>query len=321
MTRKPIRSLALVVRAVLHPQPDVKLIYFADPDDWELPPFRPGAHVDLELPPIAGRRTIRTYSLCNAPHESGRYVVAVKRDDRGRGGSRLIHERFRPGEAVNVSLPREGLSLHADGTNVFLAGGIGVTPFVSAIRHLERLGRTNYHLHWSSNGPASLVAEIEPARLAGRVTLYDTTQGPLPDIAAIVAGHDADAALFCCGPEPMLQAFEQATAGRPADRVHVERFGGTPVAADPDARPFTVRLARSGIAVAIAPGDRISDRLLDAEAPIPFSCEGGVCGLCRTRWLEGEPVHNDRVLTDEERRREVIVCVAGCRSDELVLDA
>ncbi|GGC51996.1 hypothetical protein GCM10011504_33050 [Siccirubricoccus deserti] len=55
-------------------------------------------------------------------------------------------------------------------------------------------------------------------------------------------------------------------------------------------------------------------------ATVEASCEGGICGACRVRWLEGPPLHRDRVLQPEERAEHVMVCVAGCAGPRLVLD-
>ena len=57
-----------------------------------------------------------------------------------------------------------------------------------------------------------------------------------------------------------------------------------------------------------------------AGVDIPTSCEEGVCGTCRTTYLEGDPEHNDFVLTTKEQERELMPCCARSNSDLLVLD-
>src|SRR5205823_2763182 len=115
------------------PAPGVKRIVLEDEAHWPLPPFRPGAHIDLHLAP----GLVRTYSLCNEPSDRHRYVIGVKREDAGRGGSMHIHDLLRPGDRIGVSLPRGGVPVHPTATNVFIAGGIGITPFISAVREME----------------------------------------------------------------------------------------------------------------------------------------------------------------------------------------
>ena len=83
---------------------------------------------------------------------------------------------------------------------------------------------------------------------------------------------------------------------------------------------FRVRLAKSGLEFVI-PEDRSIARVLQAAGvDLPTSCEQGVCGTCRTTYLEGEPEHNDFVLTPREQESELMPCCARARSELLVLD-
>ncbi|SIS69229.1 PDR/VanB family oxidoreductase [Paracoccus saliphilus] len=317
MTPKPIRTVSTVIRHTSEPIPGIRVMVLQDEDGWELPPFRPGAHIDIHLE----KRLVRTYSLCNAPHENDRYVIAVKREEMGRGGSIFVHDRLAVGQHLQVSLPRGGMEVDPQEMNIFIAGGIGITPFCSVIRDMEYRGLANYRLYWSSNGPACLPEMIQPAVDAGRVDIVNTLTAPIPDISEQLARHENGIRAFCCGPAPMLDAFDKAVSDWPEERFHVERFTPVRIASDPNAKPFTLVLARSGRQQVVEPGDSIVEALIDMDADISFSCEGGICGLCRTRWIEGPPVHNDRILTAEERAQDVMICVAGCKGPRLVIDA
>lgn len=313
---QPIKHLQVVVESCDEPAPGVRRLVLADQDRWRLPAFRPGAHIDLHL----GAGLVRTYSLCNEPADNHRYVVAVKREDVGRGGSIYIHDELAQGATLGVSVPRGGLELHPEGMNVFLAGGIGVTPFVSAILALEAAGRTNYVLHWACMGEPHLLEMIRPAHDAGRVKLYNTLHVPPPDISGIVESHGPQAKAFCCGPAGMLDAFEVATSEWAPSRKHVERFTAPKPAPSLNAVPYTVVLAKSGKEKQVLPEEGLLTTLESMGADISVSCAGGICGACRTRWLEGPPIHHDRVLSAEDRHHEVIVCVAECAGSRLVLD-
>ena len=83
---------------------------------------------------------------------------------------------------------------------------------------------------------------------------------------------------------------------------------------------FRVRLARSGLEFAV-PADRSIARVLQENGvDLPTSCEEGICGTCRTTYLEGDPQHNDYVLTPEEQEHELMPCCARSNSELLVLD-
>jgi ferredoxin-NADP reductase len=138
MKARPITTVKTIVAGIEDGGAGIKLFTLTDPDQWELPPFKPGAHIDLHLP----NGIVRTYSLCNEPADNRRYVIAVKREGDGRGGSRTLHDEVGTGDVIGVSLPRGGLESGPDFTRyVFVAGGIGVTPFLSMARHLERTGQ------------------------------------------------------------------------------------------------------------------------------------------------------------------------------------
>jgi len=313
---KPIKTVSLAVTSVDEPAPGIKRFVLEDEDQWPLPPFRPGAHIDVHLRP----GLVRTYSLCNEPTDSRRYVIAVKREDAGRGGSKYLHEALQVGARIGVSLPRGGMTPHPSAMNIFVAGGIGITPFVSAVRDMELAGRTNYVLHWSSMGEPSLIDMLQEAKAAGRVRLYNTLVEPLPDLDAVVHSCGDDSRAFCCGPAGMLDAFERAVSSWPDDRKHIERFTAPKLAPTLTSVPYTVVLAKSNKEATVHPETGLLHALENLEADVSVSCAGGICGACRTPWTDGPPIHRDRVLSAEERQSEVIVCVAECAGPRLVLD-
>jgi vanillate O-demethylase ferredoxin subunit len=295
----------------------IKVFTLVDPDRWELPPFKPGAHIDVHL----ANGLIRTYSLCNDPTDNKRYVLAVKREADGRGGSIYLHDEIKRGGVIGVSLPRGGVPLPSHLTGfAFIAGGIGVTPFLSVAAHLRRIGRNDFVLHVISRGPPPLADMLAPLLQSGHVVIHDTWAGPRPDIVQLVGRPLADALIACCGPVSMIDAFEQASCDWPAVHVHVERFVAPPLPVDPQARAYVLALARSGQEIAVAAGESMLQALTRFGIDVPASCCGGICGACKVEWLQGEPVHRDRALSPAERERSLLVCVAGSASERLVLD-
>jgi vanillate O-demethylase ferredoxin subunit len=312
---------AMTVRTVVDDIADggagIKVFTLVDPDRWELPPFKPGAHIDVHL----ANGLIRTYSLCNDPADNKRYVLAVKREDDGRGGSIYLHDEIKLGDVIGVSLPRGGVQLPSHLTGfAFIAGGIGVTPFLSVAAHLKRCGRNNFTLHLITRGPPPLADMLAPLLQSGHVVIHDTSAEPRPEIPRLVGRPLADALVACCGPVSMIDAFEQASRDWPAVHVHVERFVAPPLPVDPQARAYVLALARSGQEIAVAAGESMLQALTKLGIDVPTSCCGGICGACKVGWLQGEPVHRDRALSPAERERSLLVCVAGSASERLVLD-
>ena len=317
MKVKPITTIRTIVETIEEGGTDVKLFSLVDPDHWDLPPFRPGAHIDLHLP----GGPVRTYSLCNDPADNKRYLVAVKRERDGRGGSVKLHDEVKVGDTIGVTLPRGGLDLDKDITHqIFVAGGIGVTPFLSAAAFLKRSGRLNFKLHLVTRGEPPLGVLLAPLMKTGHVVVHDTARSRRPDVASLVGTPMPGLAAGCCGPEGMLDDFEQATRHWPGGRVHIERFVPPALPVDPNARPYTLALSRSKLEMRVEPGQTMLAALVSLGIDIPASCCGGICGSCKVDWLEGTPVHRDRVLSPAERQRSLMVCVAGSAEDRLLLD-
>ncbi|UFW46616.1 MULTISPECIES: PDR/VanB family oxidoreductase [Bradyrhizobium] len=317
MKVRPITTVKTVVADIEEAGRGIKLFTLVDPDRWELPPFKPGAHIDLHLP----NGLVRTYSLCNEPADNTRYVIAVKREAEGRGGSRVLHDEVRPGDVIGVSLPRGGMTPDARiARYVFVAGGIGVTPFLSMARHLERTDQASFTLHLIVREEVPLAAHLGALIEEGRVVVHRTSRSGRPDLAALVGEGGVDTLVACCGPEGMTNDFERLTAAWPAANVHVERFVAPPPVIDPDAKPFTLLLARSGMEIEVRAGQTMLAALQEGGVDVATSCCGGICGACKVGWIEGKPVHRDRILSPYERERYLMVCVAGSDADRLVLD-
>jgi len=317
MKAEPITTIKTIVDTIEDAGAGVKLFSLVDPDHWDLPPFRPGAHIDLHLP----GGMVRTYSLCNDPADNGCYRIAVKRERVGRGGSMILHDQVKVGDTIGVTLPRGGLPLDADvSCFAFVAGGIGVTPFLSATAWLRRTGRPDFKLHMMARGEPPLAHLLAPLKQTGHVVLYDTAVAGRPDIASLIGRPSPGMAIGCCGPADMIDDFEKASRDWPDNRVHIERFVPPVLPVDPNARPYMLVLSRSKIETRVEPGQTMLAALLGLGIDVPASCCGGICGACKVDWLEGRPVHRDRVLSPAERARSLMVCVAGSADDRLVLD-
>jgi ferredoxin-NADP reductase len=293
-------------------------------DGEPLPAFSAGSHVDLHLP--GGVQ--RSYSLVNDPAERDRYVLAVLRDAKSRGGSKAVHELLRIGMPINLSEPRNNFPLHEDAPHsVLVSGGIGITPLLCMARRLRSLARSFEMIFCArSRRVAAFAAEV--AALGVPVHWhFDDEAGAPPDLGALLSSRGgagvASTHYYACGPSPMLDAFTAACDTLGYGNAHIERFSAAqPVEEIGSDRGFTVRLQRSGKEFAIAPGQSILTVLLDAGMQPSFSCQDGFCGSCETAILEGEPEHRDSVLSDAERAsgKTMMICVSGSRGDRLVLD-
>jgi tetrachlorobenzoquinone reductase len=288
---------------------ETNLYELSRPDGAPLPPAEAGAHIGLHLP----NGLFRQYSLLDASPNPASYTLGIKRDANGRGGSRYIHEQLRVGATLRIDAPRNTFPLVETAPHtVLIAGGIGITPLWCMARRLQALGR-DWSLHYACRSrPAA--AFIEPLQALGRVRFhFDAEAGGPLDLAPIIAAAPRDAHLYCCGPAPMLAAFEAGTAGWPREQVHVEYFAPKPVA-DPDERGFTLKLARSGRTLDVPADKTILQVLREAGIDAPSACEEGICGACETRVLSGTPEHRDSILSEPLRAANEIMMICCSRS-------
>ncbi|MEW2067946.1 PDR/VanB family oxidoreductase [Streptomyces sp. NPDC007346] len=280
-----------------------------------LPRWRPGAHLDLVLP----SGLVRQFSLCGDPDDPGSYTVATRLVEDGRGGSREVHERLRVGTEIEVRGPRNRFPLVEAEAYVFVAGGIGITPVLPMVRSLAASG-AGWRLLYGGRSRASMpfLDEIEKLGADGdRVTVVAQDEAGHPDTAAALAGVAPGTAVYCCGPEPLMDAV---TAALPEGRTpHLERFSAATTDAAGSAA-FEVELHRSGRTVRVAAGQSVLAAVREELPHVAYSCEQGFCGTCQQRVLEGEIDHRDELLTDDERGDSMLICVSRCRGGRLVLD-
>jgi phthalate 4,5-dioxygenase reductase component len=318
MAEPEIPSLPLRVSRVSAETPDIRLFELTTTDGAELPKFSPGAHISVRAP----NGVIRKYSLCNDPAEPDRYEIAVLREPGGRGGSVSMVDEVKEGDEVLVTAPRNDFPLVPSPAGyTFIAGGIGITPILSMMRHLKSSAGPKFKLYYCtrSKEKTAFYQHLSAPAFRGQVVMHHD-------------GGDLDKALdlwpvlenprghvYCCGPRGLMDSVRDMTGHWNASAVHFEAFSDAE-AHKPNDRPFRVKLARSGAIVEVPAEKTILETIRAAGHEAPSSCESGTCGTCKTKLLGGEADHRDLVLTDTERNDHIMICVSRAKSDEITID-
>jgi len=298
---------------------DIHLFELRHPQGAELPGFTAGAHVAVTSP----NGSVRKYSLCNDPAERGRYVIAVKRDPHGRGGSVDLVDHARVGDAIEVSPPHNAFDLAEKApSHILIAGGIGITPLMSMARQLNGEGR-RYRLYYltRSSEHTAFRDELRGEDFIGKVVIHHDggETANAFDLWPVLEKPSA-AHVYCCGPRPLLEAVRDMTGHWPRAAIHFESFIDAGAAARPEDKPFTVLLAKSGERIVVPPGVSILDAMRSRGHEAPSSCESGTCGTCRTRLVSGEADHRDLVLMDDEKAEQIMICVSRAVSAEIAIE-
>lgn len=295
------------------------------PDGGELPPYGPGAHIDLRTP----SGMLRQYSLCGASADRHRYTVCVRRDVASRGGSRSLHCDLHVRDRVTVSEPRNLFPLPEAGRYILMSAGIGITPIMAMARSLMEGGADfQWHHYERSRNRVAFLDELvnEPFARATRLHLDQEGQGFLDAAPACLAEPDLQAVVLACGPGPFLDLLAQRmqSAGWLGEQFHCERFQpvALPHQADGDVKGFDIRVASTGQTLHVGADQSIAAVLQIAGIPVELSCEQGMCGACLTGVLEGVPDHRDIVLSPAEKSagNQMTICCSRSKTPLLVLD-
>jgi phthalate 4,5-dioxygenase reductase subunit len=314
------RELVLTVRAKKEIADGVFLFELRAGDGAELPPFTPGSHITVTTP--SGQK--RRFSLCNEASERERYLIAVKREDSGRGGSLSFTRDVNEGDAVTIEPPANEFEMVKSEPKsfIFIAGGIGITPIRAMVLHCLRHGKQNFRLYYFTRTPEAMAFREEfcAPEFAGKVILHHDNGDPdqAYDLWPVLE-ESRGAHLYCCGPRGLMDAVSDMTGHWPDSAVHFEDFVGASAPQAND-RPFEVKLARGGKTYEVAANVSILDTLRQHGHTLASSCESGTCGTCRTRFTEGEPDHRDLVLSEREKKSEIMICVSRAKSPSLTLD-
>ena len=341
----------LRVAAVRPDGDDARVVTFDVPADQAASfRFEPGQYLTLRAI-VGGAELRRSYSICAAPGEALRVGV---RQVPGGAFSSWLQQTLRPGDLLDVMEPqgRFGAALARRPRHVLaVAGGSGITPILSILKSLLAGDpKAQATLLYGNRSAASTMFKEELEDLKNRhltrlslhpVFSREVVDSPLNagrlDAAKVasflrLAGPVDEA--FVCGPHAMNDEVEAAllTAGVPPERLHVERFGIPPTAADAtlhapkegDATTARISIVRDGLTreVAFQPSDEsILAAAARAGLDVPYSCRSGVCATCRAKLLEGR-VRMDRNFALEQADLDagfVLTCQAHPLTDRVVV--
>lgn len=319
MTSNPDLTLTVSVAAKQNVADDIVRFELVPSDPASLPPAEPGAHIGVQVP----NGQIRKYSLCQGPEVTDRYIIAVKREQPGKGGSRSLVDESANGTVLHISAPVNNFPLKGNPSRyVFIAGGIGITPIYSMIKTLIQTGAKPFKLYYLTRSPeqTAFLDEFKDQQYHGKVIIHHDRGDPdqAYDLWPVLE-QPKGAHLYCCGPRRLMESVRDMTGHWSPGSIHFEDFGSADVAHRSDNKPFTVRLAGSDTAINVSAEQSILEALRSRGHKVPSSCESGTCGTCRCALIAGKADHRDLVLTEDEKSRFIMVCVSRAAADELVI--
>jgi ferredoxin-NADP reductase len=283
------------------------------PESGYLPPFQAGQYINLFLE-INGITTSRPYSISSPPNQVGYYDISIRRQAEGFVSDHLLGN-IEVGSLLTSTSPAGNFCynpLFHGQDLVFIAGGSGITPFMSMIREVADCGKEQrIHLIYGSRTPSDIIfkADLEDReKRHGNLKVTHVISEPAPDykgesgfITAKLINRIIDSPLekmfYVCGPEALYSFVlkELEAIGIPKRKIRVEVFGpparidqqpGWPEQVKRDDR-FRVRFSNGFEFEAVA-GESLLNSLERSGKALPTSCRSGECSLCRTKLLSGK---------------------------------
>jgi len=306
------KRLNLRVAEIRQETPSTKIFHLVSSDSY-LPPFQAGQYINLSVE-VGGLRTSRPYSIASAPNQIGYYEIAIRRAEDGFVSNFLL-DKLQVGDPMESTSPSGNLYYNplAHGKDlVFLAGGSGITPFMSMIREATERGLDRrIHLIYGSQNPADIIYANELSDRAQQhgnlkmdIVISDPPAG-YRGLAGFISGglirrligEVTAKTFYLCGPEVMY-AFclkELESLGIPRKKTRTEVFGppkdvtrqpGWPAEVKGDAQFQIVYMGKKSISAKAREPLMIS---LEREGIVlPASCRSGECSLCRTKLVSGK---------------------------------
>jgi anaerobic selenocysteine-containing dehydrogenase/ferredoxin-NADP reductase len=321
-------------------------------NDETLPDYDPGQHVVVRCSTGASEANelVRCYSLTGSAVEPTRklYKIAVRfvrappnRAELSDGRmSGLINRDLKVGDIIETKAPAGSFSIPTASRRpvVLVAGGIGITPFMSYLETMSRQShRHRIHLVYVNRTSATEAFSERLVTLEQsmpRLTLarfFTGASGVLPEKCrsgrpgvrdVVLPEFEIPPLIYMCGPSSMTESLREALTqeGHPPDLIFEESFSGG--LSDPSllpAGPFKVTFSRSGKMAVWTPCQGSLLELAEREGVrISSGCRAGQCESCEVGLLSGEIQY--RAAIQHNAEETFLACQAVPRTD-LVINA
>jgi vanillate O-demethylase ferredoxin subunit len=87
-----------------------------------------------------------------------------------------------------------------------------------------------------------------------------------------------------------------------------------------ESEELVIEVQSTGQKITLTRSESIIDALARSGIEIPTSCQSGLCGTCKTRYISGEVEHGDCILSDAEHQEYLTPCISHIKSGTLLLD-
>ncbi|MCF8119249.1 MAG: 2Fe-2S iron-sulfur cluster binding domain-containing protein, partial [Deltaproteobacteria bacterium] len=283
------------------------------PEHSPLPPFLAGQYISLSVQ-TGGIVTSRPYSIASPPNQAGFWEITVQRVASGLVSNYLL-DQVRPGDLLQSSGPCGHFyfnPLFHDPDMVLIAGGAGVTPFMSMIREITQCGLDRrIHLFYGNRTLQAALFHAELTALAARfenIRYVPVIEDPSPEyqgrnglitkeLIKETLGTMAERTFYVCGPQGLYDFCipELERLGVQRRKIRTEVYGppvdvsqcpGWPPQISPD-QVFSMDI-NDRESIPARAGQPMLTSLEKAGVTLKALCRSGECSMCRVRVVSGK---------------------------------
>ena len=207
------------IKSIGHITHDVLRIVTEKPSGYD---FTPGQATEISINKIDWRGEGRPFTFTSLPDND--YLEFTIKTYPAHNG--VTNQLLQLGIGEELILHDVFGAINYNGEGLFIAGGAGVTPFISIFRYLKSKNKVgNNRLIFANKTKSDIILEQEFKELLGNNFINILSRDKVDGYAfglitekflkAIVA--DLDARIYLCGPEPMMEAVEQQLANLGVD--------------------------------------------------------------------------------------------------------
>ena len=121
-----------------------------------------------------------------------------------------MHQQVRPGDTLTVSTPNNLFAIEPQARkHLLIAGGIGITPFLSHIPELEQR-QADWQLHYCFHDADNnaFVDALSAAPWRDRVNVHVSALGSRLDLPRLFADLEPGTHVYTCGPAALNEAVK-----------------------------------------------------------------------------------------------------------------
>ncbi|WP_237387754.1 PDR/VanB family oxidoreductase [Xenorhabdus sp. Sc-CR9] len=316
------QTISVIVSNIEAITPNIKRFTLIPAENTQLPAFTGGSHIFVQMQD-GDKRYSNAYSLLSSPFDKHSYQIAVKRAEHSCGGSAFMHDKVVIGNNLIISEPNNLFALVPGAKkHILIAGGIGITPFMSHLHELKHQD-AEYELHYCyrNSDDNAFTQELMAAGFKAKIDCHISSEGTRLELDTLIPLLPEGSHVYTCGSSALNNGVKQAAqnAGFPDHQLHFEQF----TVEDKTGDAFTVVLAKSGIELEVDSESTILQVIERNKAVhVECMCREGICGTCETMILEGEADHRDQYFSDEEKQSQtsMLICCSRAKGKRLVLD-